>query len=214
MRRRPVDARDGSETRCPASWPAGIVRIAPSSASMVFSATIGSRSGQDSSPKSGWSAKRAKPGTGCRQILAKLRRRRTPVARRAVGNPAIGSMRGRRRWTERHAAQWLQRRVFPRLRAAASRWRPASPACGTHRRRRPATSNRRAAGRATPRSAPGTPPCRFRRIAFTRPPPASRRSRSSPVPSPVPARRCARCGRRPAHARGSAPDDPAAVDDA
>ena len=37
---------------------------APSSASMVFNATIGSRSGQLRVPKSGWSAKRAKPAGG------------------------------------------------------------------------------------------------------------------------------------------------------
>ena len=40
--------------------PSGTCSTAPSSASMVFSATIGSRSGQASVPKSGWSAKRAK----------------------------------------------------------------------------------------------------------------------------------------------------------
>ena len=78
---------------------------------------------------------------------------------------------------------------------------------GTQRRIAGQAAERRLVARQEPRRAGSE-------IAFTRPPPASRRSRSFPVPSPVPAHRCARCGRRRARARGSAPDDPAGADGA
>ena len=104
---------------------------APSSASIVFSATIGSRSGRASVPNAGSSAKRAKRAARRQRRTGPSRKRPSTNTRRA---PSMRGRRGQQRRriraqgpavVERGVGDRAQVGVFPRSRTPAPPGRPA-----------------------------------------------------------------------------------------
>ena len=203
----------------PASTPSATDSDAPSSASIVFSATIGSRSGRASVPNTAcigeWvnrsafgtadSSERKQPSTNTMRG-ASIRGRRASSGRCRRRPVLTGS------W---NAASATGRRL---VYFHASSRRPDVPPAGPPggmRLLRPARSrDRRAGARAAPRSGRGSWRRRFEQVAVTLPPRPCRRSPWLPARAPVPGRPSGRSGRRPAHARGPARCGRAAADNA
>ena len=191
---------------------------APSSASIVFSATSGSLSGRASDAElrhARRSASTAVPAGERRQIrpeppIDEDDPRRHPAAADAPAASAQSAQRRHGSWNDASATR-AQAGVFPGLLARAggspaARRRNASAAAS------PRSADHRAGARAARHSARGSRGAGLQTAAVMPPPPPCRRSPWLPARAPAPVHRSGRSDRRPARAHDPARCSRAAAD--